>query len=123
MPEINPLDLIAECIEKCKGTTDREQIAHHISEALGLLQIENPEERRLQHARQRDYRGGPDGPGALRGSVGGLDRSRQTASDPIGPWCHNLGDHILIRPDHASAWQMLPLMAGRFGDRGTATHC
>ena len=44
MPEINPLDLIAECIEKCKGTTDREQIAHHISEALGLLQIENPED-------------------------------------------------------------------------------
>src|SRR5215216_370102 len=36
--------LIAECIEKCKGTTDREQIAHHISEALGLLQIENPED-------------------------------------------------------------------------------
>jgi hypothetical protein len=44
MPEINPLDLIAECIEKCKATTDREQVAHHISETLGLLQIENPED-------------------------------------------------------------------------------
>jgi hypothetical protein len=44
MPEINPLDVIAECIEKCKATTDREQIAHYVAEALGLLQIDNSED-------------------------------------------------------------------------------
>jgi len=44
MPEINPIAVIAECIEKSKATTDREQIAHYISEALGFLQIdEEPE--------------------------------------------------------------------------------
>jgi hypothetical protein len=41
MPEINPLDVIAECIEKCKATTDREKIAHYVAEALGFLQIDN----------------------------------------------------------------------------------
>src|SRR5438270_393868 len=44
MPEINLLDVIAECIEKCKATTDREQIAHYVAEALGLLQIDNSED-------------------------------------------------------------------------------
>ncbi len=28
MPEINPIEVIAECIEKCKATTDRDLIAH-----------------------------------------------------------------------------------------------
>jgi hypothetical protein len=44
MPEINPIEVIAECIEKCKATTDRDLIAHCISEALGFLPIdEEPE--------------------------------------------------------------------------------
>lgn len=44
MPEINPIDVIAECIEKCKATTDRDLIAHYVSEALGFLQVdEEPE--------------------------------------------------------------------------------
>jgi len=45
MPEINPIEVIAECIERCKATTDRDIIAHFISEALGFLQVEEqPEE-------------------------------------------------------------------------------
>ena len=44
LAETNPLDIIAECIGKCKSTTDREQIAHYIAEALGFLQIEDSEE-------------------------------------------------------------------------------
>jgi hypothetical protein len=44
MPEMNPIGVIAECIEKCKATTDRDQIAHYVSEALGFMQIdEEPE--------------------------------------------------------------------------------
>ena len=43
MAEFNPLEVIAECIKKCKETTDREMIAHYLSETLGLLQIDNPE--------------------------------------------------------------------------------
>jgi hypothetical protein len=44
MPEINPIEVIAECIDKCKATTDRDQIAHYISEALGFMQVdEEPE--------------------------------------------------------------------------------
>ena len=44
MPEMNPIEVIAECIEKCKATTDRDVIAHCISEALGFLQVdEEPE--------------------------------------------------------------------------------
>jgi hypothetical protein len=42
--EINPFEIIAECIENCKRTTDRDQIAHYIAEALGFLQIEDSEE-------------------------------------------------------------------------------
>src|SRR3954464_2372260 len=91
MPEINPLDLIAECIEKCKGTTDREQVAHHLSETLGLLQIENPED----DAGRRDHRGGTDRQRALRGSVRRLDRARETASDPVGRSCH---DRLTFNP-------------------------
>ena len=44
MPEPSPIEVIAECIEKCKATADREKIAHYISEALGFLQVdEEPE--------------------------------------------------------------------------------
>ncbi len=49
MPEINPIEVIAECIEKCKATTDRDVIAHCIGEALGFLQVdEEPEEEAFQ---------------------------------------------------------------------------
>ena len=44
VPEINPLDVISECIDRCKGTNDREQIAHYIAEALGFLQIDDSED-------------------------------------------------------------------------------
>ncbi len=44
MPEINPMALIAECIEKSKATADRELIGDYIAEALGILQIDNTEE-------------------------------------------------------------------------------
>jgi hypothetical protein len=44
MAEMNPLEVINECIEKVKATTDREQIAHILSETLGILQINNTEE-------------------------------------------------------------------------------
>jgi hypothetical protein len=44
MPEINPLAVIAECIEKAKATTDQELISDYITEALGVLQIGNTEE-------------------------------------------------------------------------------
>jgi hypothetical protein len=44
MSEINPIELITECLEKCKATTDRDQIARYISEALGFMQVdEEPE--------------------------------------------------------------------------------
>lgn len=42
--EIIPLDVIAECIDKCKSTTHREQISHYIAETLSFLQIGNSEE-------------------------------------------------------------------------------
>ncbi len=49
MPEINPIEVIAVCIEKCKATTDRDLIAHCISEALGFLQVdEEPEREAIQ---------------------------------------------------------------------------
>jgi hypothetical protein len=35
MPDINPLAVIAECIEKAKATTDQELISDYIAEALG----------------------------------------------------------------------------------------
>jgi hypothetical protein len=44
MPEINPLAVIAECIEKAKATTDQELISDYITEALGVLQIDNTED-------------------------------------------------------------------------------
>jgi hypothetical protein len=44
MPEINPIEVVAECIEKCKAATDHEQIAHYISESLGLLQVDEESE-------------------------------------------------------------------------------
>jgi hypothetical protein len=53
MPEVNPTAVIADCIEKSKPTFDQESIADYITEALGILQIDN---RRgcVSHARQRD---------------------------------------------------------------------
>ena len=44
MPEINPLAVIAECIEKAKATADLELISDYITEALGILQIDNTED-------------------------------------------------------------------------------
>jgi hypothetical protein len=44
MPEINPTAVIAECIEKSKATSDEELIGDYITEALGVLQIDNTEE-------------------------------------------------------------------------------
>jgi hypothetical protein len=44
MPGINPLAVIAECIEKAKATTDPELISDYITEALGVLQIDNTED-------------------------------------------------------------------------------
>jgi hypothetical protein len=47
MPDINPLAVIAECIEKAKATTDQELISDYIAEALGVLQIDNTEPHRV----------------------------------------------------------------------------
>ena len=44
MPEINPLDVIEECIEKVKATTDQEKIGHILAETLATLQIDNTED-------------------------------------------------------------------------------
>ncbi|HTQ33842.1 MAG TPA: hypothetical protein VMI30_06700 [Stellaceae bacterium] len=44
MPDANPTTVIVECIERSKTTDDQELIADYISEALGLLQIDNTEE-------------------------------------------------------------------------------
>ena len=44
MPEVNPTAVIADCIEKSKATTDQELIADYITEALGVLQVDNTED-------------------------------------------------------------------------------
>jgi len=44
MAEMNPLEVIAECIEKAKATTDRERIGHILAETLATLQIDNTED-------------------------------------------------------------------------------
>ena len=44
MPEVNPIAVIADCIEKSKATADQELIGDYVAEALGLLQIDNTEE-------------------------------------------------------------------------------
>jgi hypothetical protein len=44
MAEPNPMAVIADCIEKSKATTDPELISDYITEALGVLQIDNTEE-------------------------------------------------------------------------------
>ena len=44
MAEMNPFEVINECIEKIRATTDREQIGHILSETLGILQIDNTED-------------------------------------------------------------------------------
>jgi hypothetical protein len=42
------MTVIAECIEQSKATTDQELISDYISEALGVLQIDNTEEDAFQ---------------------------------------------------------------------------
>jgi len=44
MAEPNPMAVIADCIEKSRATTDPELIGDYISEALGVLQLDNTEE-------------------------------------------------------------------------------
>ena len=44
MPEPNPMAVIADCIEKSKATADQDLIGDYISEALGVLQIDNTED-------------------------------------------------------------------------------
>jgi len=44
MPEMNSIEVMAECIEKCKATTDRDVIAHCVSEAVGFLQVDDEPE-------------------------------------------------------------------------------
>jgi hypothetical protein len=44
MPDPNPTTVIADCIEKSKATADPELIADYVTEALGLLQIEETED-------------------------------------------------------------------------------
>ena len=44
MPEANPITVIVDCIEKSKATNDQDLIAELITEALGVLQIDNTEE-------------------------------------------------------------------------------
>ena len=44
MPDANPTAVIADCIEKSKATDDQDLIADYISEALGLLQMDNTED-------------------------------------------------------------------------------
>ena len=44
MAEMNPLEVINQCIEKVRTTTDREQIGHILAETLGFLQIDNTED-------------------------------------------------------------------------------
>jgi hypothetical protein len=44
MAEMNPLEVIEECIEKAGATTDRDLIAHILAETLAALQIDNSED-------------------------------------------------------------------------------
>jgi hypothetical protein len=44
MPEANPTAVIVDCIEKSKSTDDQDLIAEFITDALGVLQIDNGEE-------------------------------------------------------------------------------
>jgi hypothetical protein len=44
MPETNPTAVIADCIDKAKATDDQEMIADYVSEALGVLQVDETEE-------------------------------------------------------------------------------
>ena len=43
MAEINPLALIARCIEKCTATVDQQQIARYLADTLAELQVDNTE--------------------------------------------------------------------------------
>jgi hypothetical protein len=44
MSEVNPMTVVADCIERSKVTDDPELIGDYVAEALGLLQIDNTEE-------------------------------------------------------------------------------
>jgi len=44
MAEMNPLEVIEECIEKAKATTDRDLVAHILAETLAALEIDNTED-------------------------------------------------------------------------------
>jgi len=44
MAELNPLEVIEECIEKAKATTDSDLVAHILAETLATLQIDNSED-------------------------------------------------------------------------------
>jgi hypothetical protein len=44
MPDPNPTTVITDCIEKSKATADPELITDYVTEALGLLQIEETED-------------------------------------------------------------------------------
>ena len=82
MPEINPIEVIAECIEKCKATTDRDLIAHCISEALGFLQVdEEPESEAFQMLGGAIEDAAAEDPVGCRGLVevwSDLEQQRQT---------------------------------------------
>ncbi|MGH7094252.1 MAG: hypothetical protein ACREFB_12045 [Stellaceae bacterium] len=44
MAEMNPLEVIAECLKRAKATGDRETIGHIVAETLAALQIDNTED-------------------------------------------------------------------------------
>ena len=91
MPEINPLAVIAECIEKAKAITDQELINDYIAEALGVLQIDNTEGW-LSNVGQCHRRRSRRRRGAFRQFVRGLDRvggvAKAVATDYR--WCVSL---------------------------------
>lgn len=44
MAEMNPMEVIAECLRRVKATGDREMIGHVVAETLANLQIDNTED-------------------------------------------------------------------------------
>jgi hypothetical protein len=44
MAEMNPMEVIAECLKRAKATDDREMIGHVVAETLANLQIDNTED-------------------------------------------------------------------------------
>jgi hypothetical protein len=101
MPEINPLAVIAECIEKAKATTDPELISDYITEALGVLQIDNTEDDAFHMLGSAIVDAVADRRGAFRQFVRGLDRVRGA-----GGSCRNglQVQRIAAALDHGSAF-------------------